>query len=80
MKINAIRSAARARLGIAETGKCPTCCRDAHSPHRVISDGQVVEGCVDAAHDGKLYGESLAWHARPKAVQIRQDTLESLTR
>ena len=81
VKINAIRSAARAKLGIQESGKCPTCCRDHFSPHRVYDTrGKVVEGCVDACHTGQLYGESAFWHARPAAVSIRRETLKSLMR
>jgi len=32
---------------------------------------RIREGCVAAAHDGHLYGNSLAWHLRPEARACR---------
>ncbi len=60
---------------------CPTCGRNASGPYRRWDQatGRVVEGCVDAFHTGKLYGESEAWHSRKVAVAIRRETLRSIT-
>lgn len=53
---------------------CRTCCRPLASPfRRADKTGKTVEGCVAEDHDGHLYGESLAWHNRPVAKQIRKD-------
>ena len=54
-------------------GDCATCGYHPSSPYRRLVDGTIVEGCISRAHDGKLYGESLAWHMRPAAVNFRKD-------
>ncbi len=75
-KINAIRNAA---LGEAHT-RCPTCGHGASAPYRRVSEGKIVEGCIDAFHAEALYGESLRWHTRPAAQKLRQGTLALLER
>ncbi len=58
---------------------CYTCTRPVAAPFRRYNkQGEVVEGCVDASHDGHLYGESLRWHNRPVAKQIRKQTRDRL--
>jgi hypothetical protein len=57
------------------TDTCPTCTRPASAPYRVYDDrGRVINGCVDAHHDGALVtpSESARWHARPEARIIRR--------
>lgn len=51
--------------------KCPTCTRSVFSPYRRLFNGKIVEGCIDASHDDKLYGESLRWHNRKEAKDFR---------
>jgi hypothetical protein len=54
--------------------RCTTCMRPVASPHRRNdARGVTVEGCIDAAHDGHLYGESLRWHNRPAAKKFRAE-------
>jgi len=63
--------------------KCPTCCREAHSPHRRHdTSGKIVEGCVDAFHTGHLVplSGSAMWHNRPAAKQIRKNLSAMLTK
>lgn len=55
------------------THTCATCTRPLDAPYRRIVAGRIAEGCISRAHDGKLYGESLAWHNRPAAVAFRKD-------
>ncbi len=51
---------------------CCTCGRLASNPFRSYdSKGNIVHGCVDRAHDGKLIGNSAAWHNRTEAKKIR---------
>jgi hypothetical protein len=60
-KIEAIRLNAG-----GSTTNCPTCDKGKSNPYR-RSDarGNIVEGCVDAFHEGALHlGESLRWHSR----------------
>lgn len=73
-KINKIR------LANGWDGKtCTTCTRSIHSPYRRHdARGHVTEGCVDASHDGHLHGESLRWHNRPEAKEIRKYELLTL--
>ena len=78
-EINAVR------LANGWDGKiCTTCCRPVYSPYRAHdASGKVVQGCVDAAHEGQLVqiSESNRWHHRPEALAIRRadrDHLRSL--
>ena len=88
-----IRAAVRLGHGDTTTAgaeRCNTCTRPVASPYRrfdhhgkVIEGrfdhhGKVIEGCVDAAHTGHLYGESLRWHMRPAAKDIRKKATERL--
>lgn len=50
---------------------CTTCGRSAASPYRRSVGGKIVEGCIDDAHTGHLYGDSLRWHMRPEAKAFR---------
>jgi hypothetical protein len=47
---------------------CTTCGGSAEAPHREYRGGEVVWGCVSAAHDA----HADAWHLRPEAAKIRQ--------
>ena len=86
--IRNIRAAAGAELGLEVDGLCPTCGRPADDPARRLgsldlwpaSDGEIVEGCVDAHHTGALPAGSAtaAWHDRPEAQQLRARELASL--
>lgn len=51
--------------------KCNTCGRSVFSPYRRHVNGKIIEGCIDASHEGKLYGESLRWHNRKEAKDFR---------
>lgn len=54
---------------------CTTCGKAAANPYRVYSaQGQVIQGCVDAAHDGHLVtpSESALWHNRTEAKAVRR--------
>jgi hypothetical protein len=54
---------------------CPTCLRNASSPHRRYDvSGRVTEGCIDAFHTGQLtpLTESARWHGRPAAAAHRK--------
>lgn len=55
-------------------GACPTCGHAPNTPYRRIVGGVIVEGCVDRAHTGHLYGNSAAWHDRPAAKAVRAET------
>lgn len=60
---------------------CPTCTRSPHNPYRRYDNrGKVLEGCVDACHEGKLVtpSESARWHSRKEAKDIRRAELKSL--
>jgi hypothetical protein len=58
---------------------CNTCTRPVASPYRRYDQAhKIIEGCVDAAHTGHLYGESLRWHMRPAAKEIRKRSTERL--
>ncbi len=60
---------------------CSTCSRPVDAPWRLRSfDGRLVEGCVDAAHDGHLSGENAAWHNRPEARRLRANVTRRLRR
>jgi hypothetical protein len=54
-------------------GTCTTCGELPSNPFRQITDGKIIAGCISAAHDGALYGESLAWHVRKSAVKFRAE-------
>jgi hypothetical protein len=43
---------------------CGTCGKAVASPYRQYDriSGKIMYGCVDPAHSGHLYGESLRWH------------------
>lgn len=58
-------------------GCCPTCGHAPAIPYRRIVGGVIVEGCVDRAHTGHLYGNSAAWHGRPTAKAVRAETRRS---
>ena len=77
-----IRAAVRLGHGDTTTAgaeRCNTCTRPVASPFRRFdSNGKVIEGCVDAAHTGHIYGESLRWHMRPAAKEIRKAATERL--
>lgn len=80
-KILSIRTKALAALGAAPSDRCPTCGRLAGAPFRSYDDrGRVVHGCVDAFHTGHLVtpSESVRWHGRPEAKEIRRAELTSL--
>lgn len=71
------------KLGHADTTtqtaeRCNTCTRPVNSPFRRYDKGKVTEGCIDAAHTGHLYGESLRWHMRPIAKKMRSDAAKRL--
>ncbi len=51
--------------------RCTTCGRAAGDPYRRRVGGKTVEGCIDDAHTGHLYGDSLRWHMRPEAKSYR---------
>ena len=46
---------------------CSTCGRPVEFPYRVRVGGEVVEGCIDEAHDDHADD----WHRRAEAVRIR---------
>ena len=52
---------------------CNTCCRPTTAPYRSWCDGAIVQGCIDAAHDGALVMGSAdyQWHYRVMAVAWR---------
>ncbi len=79
-KINSIRLNSGGSLQ-----DCPTCGRKAWAPYRREIDGIIVEGCVDAAHVGKMFEEAInwgtpssAWHFRPEAAKVRHADLKAL--
>ena len=54
---------------------CNTCGRRDDAPYRVYDDrGNVVQGCVDECHTGRLVtpSASAAWHGRTEAKKIRR--------
>lgn len=60
---------------------CNTCTRPVGSPFRRYDQGsghKIVAGCIDAAHDGHLYGNSLAWHMRPESKKLRAEAKKRL--
>ena len=57
---------------------CPLCGHASGAPYRRVHNGRIIEGCVDAHHSDALYGESLAWHMRPVACELRKQALEHL--
>ena len=58
---------------------CNTCGRPKASPfRRYDKHGKVVEGCINAAHNDQLYGESLRWHMRPEAKKFRASMVARL--
>ncbi len=79
-KTNAIRAAARARLGVEPMHLCPTCVRTAGDAHcRKDARGKVIEGCIDAFHSGHHSDpERARWFMRPEAQALRAATLASL--
>lgn len=49
-------------------GDCKICGRAPGTPYRRQGPcGTIVEGCIDDAHTGHLYGNSAQWHNRPSA-------------
>jgi hypothetical protein len=52
---------------VSTTPTCTTCGRQLATPYRRTVAGEVVEGCVSAAHDA----HADAWHLRPAAVAVR---------
>jgi hypothetical protein len=83
----AIRAAARASLGLGEAVTCPTCARKLDAPYRHTIGAPehgggyaVVEGCVDAAHSGRLIpgGYDAQWHDRDAARSVRRMVLDGL--
>lgn len=65
--------------------KCPTCGRSAGAPYREharpdgsVPGGVVTAGCIDPIHTGHLYGESLRWHNRKEAKELRSQELKHL--
>lgn len=74
------REIVKIRLKAGWPGKlCPTCGKGIDAPYRRVSDrGHVTEGCVDASHTGRLYGESARWQNRPEAKAIRKSELAAL--
>lgn len=58
--------------------RCNTCTRPVAAPFRRYGARGIVEGCIDAAHTGHLYGESLRWHNRPEAKKLRKEAVERL--
>lgn len=51
---------------------CNVCCRPTDDPFRSRDrDGRIVQGCVSAAHEGMLSGDSLAWHESDSAKRCR---------
>lgn len=63
----------------ALTEKCNTCARPVSSPFRRHDKaGKITEGCIDAAHSGHLYGDSLRWHMRTIAKKMRADAAQRL--
>lgn len=73
-EINAIRTEA------GWDGKtCTTCCRNVTSPYRVYDErGKVIQGCVDASHEGHTIAESSRWHHRPEALALRRENRDKL--
>lgn len=60
---------------VTRTIKCTTCGRDPGSPYRRSDQrGKIIEGCIDDAHTGHIYGTSLRWHMRPAAKQLRKES------
>lgn len=59
------------RSHMDKDARCTTCARSAGDPYRRRVGGKIVEGCIDDAHTGHLYGESLRWHMRPEAKSYR---------
>jgi len=72
----------RVAAGNKDTYNCPTCTRPHHNPYTVYGEnGEILEGCVDAAHTEYLTGVISAkarWHFRPQARAIRAQTLKHL--
>lgn len=63
----------------AHSDRCNTCGRPSSAPFRRFDkSGKLTEGCIDAAHTGHVYGESLRWHNRPEAKKMRKDAVERL--
>lgn len=61
-------------LKIVIAATCPTCCRAAGAPFRVLdAQGSVVHGCVDEFHTDHLASISASqrWHNRPEARKLR---------
>ncbi len=56
--------------------RCNTCGHVPEAPYRNLVNGKIEQGCIDAIHDGQLYGSSLTWHNRPWAKQWRKDKKE----
>lgn len=67
-----------AELERVKNVRCNTCTRPLASPFRRSVGGKIVEGCVDDSHTGHIYGESLRWHMRPAAKEIRKASKERL--
>ena len=66
--------------------KCPTCNKSSDAPYREharpdgsVPGGRVVAGCIDPIHTGHLYDESLRWHERKEAKELRSKELKHLT-
>ncbi len=79
-----IRAAAKRGHGDTTTEgatHCNTCSRPVASPFRRYSQmggTKITAGCIDAAHTGHLYGDSLRWHMRPEAKKLRADAVARL--
>ena len=59
---------------------CNTCQKPDHSPWRVYGErGEVLLGCVDACHDGRIASPSASafWHYRKDAKKIRAASKKS---
>lgn len=80
-KINEIREATRAALGLGPLKTCPVCCQRADAPfRRHDQSGRIIHGCVDAFHTGHLVtlSSSSAWHNSTGAQEIRRQELARL--
>lgn len=69
--------------------KCPTCNRSPDDPFRTFENPGVkirgatyhdvpVSGCIDPIHTGHITSQSLAWHNRKEAKELRSKELKHL--
>ena len=50
---------------------CPLCGCARSAPHRRLVNGEIVEGCVSAWHEGWVHGDDAEWHNKPRSVALR---------